>query len=759
MLNVDTNGFEEGKLREKVFAKLKTWASYVSSTDPDEVRRQKLLNILLMGLGSFAFVNFLIAVFLKIWAGADTSLLVYSMSAALVGSMIVYLINRHISGIGASLLFLLVLTVSIAFGDDPHQVVEGRSLFHFTIPILIASAILRPWASFLMAGVSSVVITMVASFLLEDYVPPVPSMLALFAVAFISWLSARSLEKSLERTREINDAAQREIAERKRAEAALKESEARYRTLIDMCPDSFALTDLEGNYVMCNQQTVKQMEAGAAGDLLGTNVLDRIAEPDREKAKRYMLETIERGITRNKEYRVRTMKGTLLPVEINAALLRDADGNPSGFIGLTRDLTERKAAEAALRRSNAELRAINAINVALNTHTDLSEGLDEVIDEVLKLLPGISIWFYIPSSGDASFRDIEVQRGVRALHFNEQLRTTIDDFVRERKVGVVVTHPDAPPTMLRVDALSSSYRAIAIPLQAQRDVLGVLGVVIAEEDTEPVVGHNGALRAVDLRFLRAVGGQVALAVENIRLTREAAEAQALRELDRMRSELIANFTHDLKSPLGLIKISCTTLMREDIDFDRHLQIEMLEDISAQTDRLTSIVDRVLELGQMESGNLRFHRQSADLGDLIQSTVASICNSLSDHHLTCSLSDTSIPVRVDAKRVEEVLRNLLSNAVKYSPEETEITVLGECKDDHVLVSVSDQGIGVPQKALSRIFERFYRADNAVTQQVDGSGLGLAVSRSIIQAHGGRIWAENNPERGLTVKFTLPLHRET
>jgi PAS domain S-box-containing protein len=741
-----------------VFTKLKTWASYVSSTDPDEVRRQKLLNILLMGLGMVALVNLLIGIIFQRLGHPDMLTLVHGTAAALMGSIIAYFLNRYVSGVLASSLFLLVLILAVALGDTPRQVVEGRSLFNFTIPILLASAVLRPWASFLAAGVSSAAVSVITCAFLENYVPPIPSLVSLFAVAFISWLSARSLERALDHVREINDAAQREIAERKRAEAALKESEARYRVLIDMCPDSFVLTDLEGTYVMCNQQTVQQMEAGAVGDLLGTNVLDRIAEPDREEAKKYIQETIERGITRNKEYRVQTVKGTRFPAEINAALLRDADGNPTGFIGLTRDLTERKAAEAALRRSNAELRAINAVNVALNTHADLSEGLDKVIDEVLKLLPGINIWFYIPSSGDASFHDIEVQRGVRALHFNKKLRTTIDDFVRERKMGVVVTHPDAPPTILRCDALSSSYRAVAIPLQAKRDVIGVLGIVIAEERVEQAVGHNGALRAVDLRFLRAVSGQVALAVENIRLTREAAEAQALRELDRMRSELIANFTHDLKSPLGLIKISCTTLMREDIDFEKRLQLEMLEDISAQTDRLTSIVDRVLELGQMESGNFRFHRQSADLGDLIQSTVASMRNSLNDRHFRCSLSDTSMPVRVDAKRVEEVLRNLLSNAVKYSPEKTEILVRGECKDEHVLVSVRDQGIGVPEKDLSRVFERFYRADNALTQQVDGSGLGLAVSRSIIQAHGGRIWAENNPDRGLTVRFTLPLHRE-
>ncbi len=736
-------------------AKLKAWVSSVSSMDPDEARRQKLLNTLLIGLGCIVFVGLVISVFVKITGRLINVSLIHGAAISLIGIVIVYWVNRCISGSLASSLFLLVLIVTFAFTDRPRQIVEGRSLFLFMIPIFIASVILRPWASFLIAGVSSATIGIIALISFENYVPPFPSMLSFFAFALVSWLSAQSLEKAVERGRALNDAAQREIAERKRAEAALKASEARYRALIDMCPDSFVLTDLEGTYVMCNQQTVQQMEAGAAGDLLGTNVLDRIVAPDREKAKTYMQETIASGITRNKEYIIQTMRGNRFPAEINAALLRDGDGEPSGFIGLTRDLTERKAAEEALRRSNAELRAVNAINVALNTHTDLSEGLDKVIDEVLKLLPGIGIWFYIPSSDDADLHDIEVQRGIRDPHFTEQLRMSIDDYVRERKMGVVVTHPDAPPSILRNDALSSSYRAIAVPLQAQSDVIGVLGIVIADGGTEQAGEQSDGLRAVDLRFLRAVSGQVALAVENIRLTHKAAEAQALRDLDRMRSELIANFTHDLKTPLGLIKMSCTTLMREDVDFDPDLQLEMLRDVSAQTDRLTSIVDRVLELGQLESGHLKLNRGSVDLKTLIRTTVSMVRKSMNDHRFVCSLPGAPLRVHVDAKRIEEVLHNLLSNAVKYSAKDTDITVKSERMEDCVLVSVRDQGIGVPKEELSRIFERFYRVENAYTRKVSGTGLGLAVSRTIIRAHGGRIWAENNSDSGITVRFTIPL----
>jgi PAS domain S-box-containing protein len=741
-----------------MIAKLMDWASHVSSTDPDAARRQKLLNVLLIGLGSLALVNLLVATGFRFVAGCDTVDLIHGMLVAIGGILIVYWINRYLSGSLAGFLFLLILTLVMAFSDAPRQVVEGRSLFHFTIPILVASFILRPWASFVMAGLTSAVVGAVALFYLEDYVPPIPSMVSFFAFAFVAWLSARIQKDALDSARQINRDAQREIAERKRVEAALKASEERYRTLIDVCPDSFVVTDLQGTYKMCNQQTVMLMEAESDEDLVGTTILERVVEPDRASVLTVMRETMEHGVVRNVEATLRTLRSHPFPAEINAALLRDADGTPSGFIGLTRDLTQRKKAEESLKRSNAELLVINAVHVAFNTHTDLTEGLSDVIDEVLDLLPSVGLWFHVFPSGDADHREIVVDRGIEGSGDNEWLQVRLNADVREREAPIAMARSDDTPIVLRDDELPPSCRAIGIPLKAQRGVIGVLGVRLIGDESEEAGAQDDGFRAVDLRFLRALSSQVALAIENARLTQEAAEAQALRELDRMRSELIANFSHDLKTPLGLIKMSCTTLMRDDADFDADLQMEVLQDIDAQADRLASIVDRVLELGQLESGQWKLSRGPVDLTDLIRATVSTVRKSLTDHHITCSLPRVPIDVYGDAKRVEQVVQNLLSNAVKYSPADTEITITGKREDGYALVTVKDQGIGIPEQDLERIFERFYRVDNVLTRQVSGTGLGLAVSRSIVRAHGGRIWAANNPDGGATLWFTIPLNRE-
>lgn len=205
----------------------------VPSTDPDDARRGKLLNILLVGVAVIMLLT-LSTMFIFGTLNPDHLGRSYTLSLAssiiLIGILIIFAINRYGSGILASSLFLLLLTIAIAFADEPEQVVNGRSLFLFTIPILMSSVILRPWASFILAGLSDLIIAVIALGL-PGYVPPVPTMLGLFAFAIISWLSARSLENALKDLRALNrELDQRvEVRTRELREANLQLAEANER--------------------------------------------------------------------------------------------------------------------------------------------------------------------------------------------------------------------------------------------------------------------------------------------------------------------------------------------------------------------------------------------------------------------------------------------------------------------------------------------------------------------------------------------------
>jgi signal transduction histidine kinase len=202
----------------------------VRSTDPDDARRRRLLNILLVGVASLVAITLLVTGFLTISRIVGRSgpllLALQGGGATLVGIIFVYAINRYWSGTVASSLFLLLLTIVFALSDEPHQVVDGRSVFLFTIPILMASVLLRPWASFAAAGLSSMLVSAIA-LSLPGYIPPAPTMLGFFAFALVSWLSARSLETALQDLRAVNQELDQRVEERTQELRAANEELAR----------------------------------------------------------------------------------------------------------------------------------------------------------------------------------------------------------------------------------------------------------------------------------------------------------------------------------------------------------------------------------------------------------------------------------------------------------------------------------------------------------------------------------------------------
>jgi len=289
------------------------------------------------------------------------------------------------------------------------------------------------------------------------------------------------------------------------------------------------------------------------------------------------------------------------------------------------------------------------------------------------------------------------------------------------------------------------YAFASIPILSQDTVLGVL-CVYSRRPREP------ASREVQL--LSAIGHQIGVAVENARLTAEAAQMEILQEVDRLRSELIANVSHELRTPLGLIKAFCSSLRMEDVELPREAQLDFLQGIDEEADKLESIVSNLLSLSRMESGQLYLNRYPTDLGQLIQEIVAMMDAQAPGHRLICDLPHEPLVATIDARSIEQVVRNLVDNAIKYSPAGGAITVHSHREETQVLVAVSDEGIGIQPKDLERVFERFYRVDNEVGRSAGGVGLGLAVCRSIVEAHAGRIWVESTPGEGSTFYFTLP-----
>jgi signal transduction histidine kinase len=210
----------------------------------------------------------------------------------------------------------------------------------------------------------------------------------------------------------------------------------------------------------------------------------------------------------------------------------------------------------------------------------------------------------------------------------------------------------------------------------------------------------------------------------------------------------------LRTPLASIKGFATTLLRQDVKWDEATQRDFLRIIEEETDRLTEIIDNLLDMSQIEVGALRTAKEPVQLRQLIREVVDEMRMRTEAHYFVVDLPAELPRVLIDPHRIRQVLQNLIGNAIKYSTR-GQITVACEVEGRYVVVSVSDQGEGIPPQYLDKIFERFFQVEGASTRRVGGSGLGLAISRGIIEAHNGRIWAESIAGQGSTFRFTVPL----
>lgn len=226
-----------------------------------------------------------------------------------------------------------------------------------------------------------------------------------------------------------------------------------------------------------------------------------------------------------------------------------------------------------------------------------------------------------------------------------------------------------------------------------------------------------------------------------------------RTADAMKSQLLSTVSHELRTPLASIKGFATTLLRQDVKWDEIAQRDFLHIIEEEADRLTEIIDNLLDMSQIEAGALRVTKEPTALRPLIRSVVDEMRMRTEAHYFVVDLPVELPRVLIDPRRIRQVLTNLIGNAIKYSPR-GQITVSCEVQDDHVIVSVSDQGEGILPQYLDKIFERFFQVDGTTTRRVGGIGLGLSIARSIVEAHDGKIWAESTPGQGSTFYFTLP-----
>ena len=502
-----------------------------------------------------------------------------------------------------------------------------------------------------------------------------------------------------------------EITERKQAEEEIRKSKAQLQAILDGSPDGIRQVDTDLKIIWANQATLHRNP-----DALGQTCYEALGNRDKPckdcpSVRAMKTGEIERGVTYQPASRGVSgecyWEGTGVP-------LKDTEGKIIGAIQITRDITERKQAEEAIKKEKE--RAEEYLNIAGVMLAILDA--DEKISRINK-------------------------KGCEILDYQEG------------------------------EIIGKNWFDILVPQRMRGEIRGVFGKLMAgdikpvEYYENPLLTKSGEERTIAFHntVIRGPDGQVVgvlLSGEDIterkQLEEKTREIEALKELDQMRTELLANVSHELRTPLATIKGYATMLLGYDTRLKRDEKRSYLEFIDKASDRLVGLIDQLLDMSRLESGAIEIDKAPAAISRLIREVVAEAEVRKPGRRLVFNTPKRLPRLYIDAKRIQQVLENIIDNAIKYSEEETEVVISAGLVKQELLISVTDQGIGIPAGDLPKVFDRIYRTRQRKVMEVGGAGLGLSICRKLVEAHGGRIRIESEEGKGTTCYFTLPLATE-
>ncbi|TMA59345.1 MAG: PAS domain-containing sensor histidine kinase, partial [Deltaproteobacteria bacterium] len=498
----------------------------------------------------------------------------------------------------------------------------------------------------------------------------------------------------------------RDITERKRAEEAL----LRLSSAVKLATDSIVIADLEGRIVEVNDATLKMYGTDNKEELLGKSAFDLIVPGDRAQAVVARDETLDKGVISNLEYSIITKDGSAVPVELSATLMKDTRGNPVGFVGVSRDITQRKRAEEALRRSEEYFRLLT----------------ENALDIIILLNSDGTVRYQSPSAERVLGYQLEEAIGKSGFEFvhPDDLPIVMNAFAE------VIQSPGLTPRVeVRVQHKDGSWRILEALGNNLVDNPTVGGLIINSRDiTER--------KHMEIELLEA---------------KEAAEAA-----NRAKSEFLATMSHELRTPLNVILGYIALLLEEAFGSLSEEQAHSLQRINGSAKELLDLITAVLDVSRLEAGRLPVQVQAVAVAALLEEVKTETQGVREQSSLEFVWRvERELPLTyTDPGKLKVVIKNLIGNAVKFT-EQGSITVDAHPRAGGIEISVADTGIGISSEVLPVIFEPFRQLESATVHGYKGTGLGLYIVKRLLELLGGTISVESEVGRGSTFRVWVPI----
>ena len=433
----------------------------------------------------------------------------------------------------------------------------------------------------------------------------------------------------------------------------------------------------------------------------------------------------------------------------------------------------RLRAEQAGRQAR-ETRILYELVRATNSEEDLEQQLSIVAHAIVDVFSSWGVRdcaILLPGAGG------KLTLQASALQVDEQAKLSSDEeatasWVMTQDQAVELHDVSLAPQLSTSSAPRAIVRSTAaihpmrrymrmIPLKMGQKVVGVVRLLIEDDPRlftrEKSLGIDRDRSNPATAFFWTFLDQAASVIERARLRRESLQIELLKRTDALRAALLSSVSHDLRTPLSSIKAAASSLLQEDVQWDEEARRSFALAIEHEADRLNRLVGNLLDMSRIEGGALKPEKEWYPVDELIHDVLDHMQPVLQGRTVQTDLPDDLPPVELDYLQMDQVLTNLIENAVRYTPAESPIEVSAQIDGEQMVISVADRGPGIPQADKERVFDKFYRVlgtqRNAAT--IPGSGLGLAVSKGLVEAHGGHIWVEDRPGGGSIFRFTLPV----
>jgi two-component system sensor histidine kinase KdpD len=432
----------------------------------------------------------------------------------------------------------------------------------------------------------------------------------------------------------------------------------------------------------------------------------------------------------------------------------------------------RKRADDASRREH-ETHMLYELVRATNSEEDMhhqlqifTQSLVEVfsplgVRDCLVLLPDKDGTLTPKASAHRALQDIELSSDEDvAMAWIMNQPCTVDLWNGSLLPHTSIRHIEQPNSQAMISTSGQRMYTRLIPLRAGSQVVGVLHLLIEAGPTSgPVVNSLGVGQkhpSQQVVFFSTFLEQAVTVIERGRLRAENLRMEVLEQTDALRASLLSSVSHDLRTPLSAIKTSATSLRQEDLHWDQEALLDFATNIEREADRLNRLVENLLDMSRIEGGVLSPEKVWYPLDELLHDVLDRMDAQFQGRTVSTHIPDDMPPVRLDYVQIDQVMTNLIENALHYTPADSPIEISMQLHHDSMVVSVADRGPGVAQAEREHIFDKFYRvlAERQISEYTQGSGLGLAVCRGLVEAHGGRIWVEAREGGGSIFSFTLP-----